>query len=211
MGLAPEKARVAVQGFGNVGSTTALALVKAGLRVVAVADSRGTVHRPEGLAPAHLIDHKRRTGAVVGFPGAIDLPSAAVLAVDCDVLVPAALENAITLESAGPVRARLVVEGANGPTTPAADDLLAKSGVTVIPDILANAGGVTVSYFEWCQARQGSRWDVGTVTSRLESVMRTAYRSVVERARARGVDLRAAAYELAVGRVVEAMRLRGWV
>jgi glutamate dehydrogenase/leucine dehydrogenase len=209
LGIQPRGARVAVQGFGNVGAAAAAKLAEAGLTIVAVGDSRGAVLRPRGIDPAALIAHKRKTGSVVTFAGTETLRPHEVLTVACDVLVPAALENAITAAVAREVRARVIVEGANGPTTPEADRILAMQGATVVPDILANAGGVTVSHFEWVQARQGLWWDAEAVLASLTKAMRRAFQEVWERGAADHVDLRSAAYRLAVARVAEAMRLRG--
>lgn len=208
-GIAATKARAAVQGFGNVGQAAAAKLIESGLMLVAVADSRATVYRADGLDLKKLVAHKHNSGSVAAFPGAATLPPEDVLALECDVLVPAALENAVTSEVARKVRARLIVEGANGPTTPMADRILAERGVAVVPDILANAGGVTVSHLEWVQGRQGLSWDIESVRGSLKTTMRKAFRDVAERADADGVDLRSAAYRIAVARVVEAMRLRG--
>jgi glutamate dehydrogenase (NAD(P)+) len=209
LGLAARGARVAIQGFGNVGAAAATKLADAGLTIVAVGDSRGGVYRARGIDPAALVAHKRKTGSVVTFPAGDTLRPDQVLAVDCDVLVPAALENVITASVAPEVRARLIVEGANGPTTPQADRILAMQGVIVIPDILANAGGVTVSHFEWVQARQGLWWDADTVFASLAKTMRRAFQEVSGHAAAHHVDMRSAAYQVAVRRVVDAMRLRG--
>jgi glutamate dehydrogenase/leucine dehydrogenase len=200
---------VAIQGFVNVGAAAATKLADAGLTIVAVGDSRGGVYRARGIDPAALVAHKRKTGSVVTFPAGDTLRPDQVLAVDCDVLVPAALENVITASVAPEVRARLIVEGANGPTTPQADRILAMQGVIVIPDILANAGGVTVSHFEWVQARQGLWWDADTVFASLAKTMRRAFQEVSGHAAAHHVDMRSAAYQVAVRRVVDAMRLRG--
>ena len=209
LGISARGARVAIQGFGNVGAAAAAKLAEAGLSIVAVGDSRGAVFRPRGMDPAALVAHKRKTGSVVTFPGTETMRPDQVLAVDCDVLVPAALDNAITGAIAPEVRARVIVEGANGPTTPQADRILAMRGVTVVPDILANAGGVTVSHFEWVQARQGMWWDADTVLTSLAKTMRRAFQDISDRASHDHVDMRSAAYRLAVGRVVEATRLRG--
>ena len=209
LGIPARGARVAIQGFGNVGAAAAAKLAEAGLAIVAVGDSRGAVFRSRGIDPAALVAHKRKTGSVVTFPGTETLRPHEVLAVACDVLVPAALENAVTATTASEVRARVIVEGANGPTTPEADRILAMQGVTVVPYILANAGGVTVSHFEWAQARQGLWWDLETVLASLAKTMRHAFQEIWKAAETDHIDLRSAAYRLAVGRVAEAMRLRG--
>jgi glutamate dehydrogenase/leucine dehydrogenase len=208
-GIRAAGARVAVQGFGNVGAVAAAKLAAAGLTVVAASDSHATAFNARGLDVAALAAHKQKTGALAGFPHAATLPPDDLFDVECEVLVPAALENAITAEVAPRLRARLVVEGANGPTTPGADRILAERGVTVVPDIFANAGGVTVSHLEWAQARQGTWWDADTVSAALDKTMRRAFQDIAARADVDHVDLRQAAYRVAVGRVVEAMRLRG--
>ena len=209
IGRQVEGVRVAIQGFGNVGSYTARALARRGARVVAVADSRGGVYAPEGLDVEALIAHKRRTGSVAHFPGARAIGLEDVLTVECEVLVPAALEGAIREENAPAVQAAVVCEGANGPVTPQADAILQRRGVLVVPDILANAGGVTVSYFEWVQGLQGYAWSAERVRSELEQRMTRAFGEVWATAQRMGTDLRSAAMVLAVGRVAQAMRLRG--
>ena len=209
VGRRVEGARVAIQGFGNVGSYTARALVRRGARVVAVGDSRGGVFAPEGLDVEALIAHKRRTGSVAHFPGARPIGPEDVLTVECEVLVPAALEGAIHEKNAAAVRAAVVCEGANGPVTPQADVLLQQRDVLVVPDILANAGGVTVSYFEWVQGLQGYTWSAERVRAELEERMTRAFREVWATAQRMGTDLRSAAMVLAVSRVAQAMRLRG--
>ena len=208
-GLPIEGGRVAVQGFGNAGTVAARLLTEAGMKLVAASDSKGGVQAPRGMDFAALSAHKEQTGSVVGFPGAEAIESDAVLLVDCEVLIPAALENAITLKNADRVRARIVAEAANGPTTPGADRILHEKGIMVVPDILANAGGVTVSYFEWVQGLQSFFWDATTVNGHLERIMRKSFADVYAVAQQRKVDLRVGAYVLAVGRVAECLRLRG--
>lgn len=202
-------ATVAVQGFGNAGAIAARLLQEDGARIVALSDSKGGVYSSRGLDPAQVAEHKQRTGSVIGFKGAERITNEELVEVKCDVLVPAALENQITLRNASSVRARVVAEAANGPTTPGADRVLRDHGVFVIPDVLCNAGGVTVSYFEWAQNLQGLTWDEGSVNRELERFMRRAFQEVHELCKRHKTDMRTAAYMLAVGRVAEATRLRG--
>ena len=201
--------RVALQGFGNVGSNAALLVAGLGCRIVAASDSRGGVHNPAGINVRDLILQKKTRGSVVGFPGAEAVSSEGVLEVDCDVLIPAALECVLNSENAHRVKAKVVVEGANLPTTPAADAIFEKRGITVVPDILANAGGVTCSYFEWAQNLQQIFWDEDCVNKELEKYMVRAYQSVAERAKKEKMSLRTAAYSIAVERVARAEKLRG--
>jgi glutamate dehydrogenase (NAD(P)+) len=201
-----------IQGFGNAGTYMArFAARPLGMRVIAVSDSSGAVTRTHGLDVEKLIEHKERTGHVSGFPGADAIAAEEILALECDLLCPAALENAITAEIAGRVRAPLVAELANGPTTPEADRILFERGVHVLPDILCNAGGVTVSYFEWVQNRSGDVWEEREVHARLDRRLSAAFAAVADNAERRRVPLRAAATMLAVARVAEAERLRGHV
>ncbi len=210
--LALRGARVAVQGFGNAGNIVARLLHGDGARVLAVSDSSGGIlarNGKEGLDPSKVLEHKKRKGSVVGFPGTTRITNEELLALDCDILVPAALENQITLANARDVKAGIVAEAANGPTTPGADKVLHKAGAVVIPDILANAGGVTVSYFEWVQSLQSFFWNEMDVNARLEGIMKRAFGDVLAVAREYKVPMRTGAYILAVGRVSEATRLRG--
>ena len=200
---------VAVQGFGNAGAIVARLLHDDGARVVAVSDSRGGLYSSRGLDPRQVMDFKGQTGSVVGFKGAERITNEELLEIKCDVLVPAALENQITLKNASRVRARILAEAANGPTTPGADRVLHDRGVFVIPDILCNAGGVTVSYFEWAQDMQGFFWEELEVAKQLERFMTKAFREVHETARRNKLDMRTAAYLLAVARVAGATRTRG--
>jgi glutamate dehydrogenase (NAD(P)+) len=202
-------ASVAIQGFGNVGSAVARLFAEKKAKIIAISDSRGGVHNPRGIDPLRALRYKERSGTVVGMPGASRISNDELLALKCDVLVPAALENAITLHNADQIKAKIVAEAGNGPTTPHADEILSRKGVFVIPDILANAGGVTVSYFEWAQDLQGFFWQVQEVNSRLEFVMRRAFTDVHETMRKFHVYPRAAAYILAVGRVADATLVRG--
>ncbi|MGB7546381.1 MAG: Glu/Leu/Phe/Val dehydrogenase [Terracidiphilus sp.] len=202
-------ATVAVQGFGNAGSIAAQLLHEAGAKVIAVSDSTGCVYNPRGLDIPSLIHLKALTGRVEGFPEAESIRPDELLAMECDILVPAALENAIHADNASMVRARIIAEAANGPLTPAADRILESRGIFVIPDILCNAGGVTVSYFEWVQDEQHLFWEAQDVYNRLERVMTTAYRDVLKIHEERNVPMRTAANMLGIGRVAEAVQLRG--
>jgi glutamate dehydrogenase/leucine dehydrogenase len=203
-----KQARVAVQGFGNVGYIAAQMLFDKGARIIAVSDSQGGIFNPEGIDPYQALKYKR-DGSVVGMPGTIPISSAAILELDCDILIPAALENQITQENAPRVRAKIVAEGANGPVTPGADRILFEKKVFLIPDVLCNAGGVTVSYFEWVQDLQGFFWDEAQVNQQLERIMKRAFQEVNEIAVQEKVDRRTSAYMLAVKRVAEATRVRG--
>jgi glutamate dehydrogenase (NAD(P)+) len=202
-------ATVAIQGFGNVGSAVARLFAEKKAKIVAISDSRGGVHNPRGIDPLRALRYKERSGTVVGMPGASRISNDELLALKCDILIPAALENAITLHNADQIKAKIVAEAGNGPTTPHADEILSRKGVFVVPDILANAGGVTVSYFEWAQDLQGFFWQVQEVNSKLEFVMRRAFNDVHETMRKFHVYPRAAAYILAVGRVADATLVRG--
>jgi len=202
-------ASVAIQGFGNVGSAVARLFAEKKAKIVAISDSRGGVHNPRGIDPLRALRYKERSGTVVGMPGASRISNDELLALKCDILVPAALENVITLHNADLIKAKIIAEAGNGPTTPHADEILSRKGVFVIPDILANAGGVTVSYFEWAQDLQGFFWHAQEVNSKLEFVMRRAFNDVHETMRKFHVYPRAAAYILAVGRVADATLVRG--
>jgi len=204
-----EKTRVAVQGFGNAGSIAARLIGKLGATVVAVSDSTGGIHNPEGLDIARVLGWKKEHGTVQGFPGATDVSNAQVLEVDCDILIPAALENQITERNAGRIKAKMIAEAANGPTTPDADLILARNGVFMIPDILCNAGGVTVSYFEWVQDLNRDHWSEIVVNEKLREIMVKAFSEVLEIATRENCDMRTAAYLLAVDRVANAMSMRG--
>jgi glutamate dehydrogenase (NAD(P)+) len=200
---------VAVQGFGNVGSVGATLLHEAGARIVAASDSSGGTLNPRGLDPAALVRHKRESGRLSDYPGGEPIDNAALLTTDCEVLIPAALEQQITAANAERIKAKLIVEGANGPTTPEADAILAARGALVIPDILANAGGVIVSYFEWVQDLQSFFWSEEEINEKLERLMVRAYREVGATARDKGVDLRTAALIRAIERVAEAIMILG--
>ena len=209
MGLDPAGLTVAVQGFGNAGSIAAGLMQEKGFRIVAVSDSHGGIYAPDGLDIPAVVAHKKESGSVTGFDGAAPISNAALLELDVDVLVPAALENQITAENAPRVRARLILEAANGPTTPDADAILARKGAVVVPDVVANAGGVTASYFEWVQDLQSFFWDEDEVNKRLEKVMTKAFHETWDMARKHEVPLRLGAYMVAVDRVAEATRTRG--
>jgi len=202
-------ARVAVQGFGNAGSVAARLLAERGAIVVAVSDSRGGIHASSGLDVPAVIAFKEATGSVTGFPDADAISNEDLLTVDCDVLIPAALEGQITEANAPEIRAWLVAEAANGPTTPGADDILYDRGVLVLPDILANAGGVTVSYFEWVQSLQSFAWTEREVNERLHDIMQRSYQAVFETTQRYGVHMRTGALVRAIERVAEFTKLRG--
>jgi glutamate dehydrogenase (NAD(P)+) len=207
--LAPADTRVVVQGFGNVGSWAARIMAQLGCTIVGVSDAYGAIRSDAGIDPDALHAHVRAGGKLAEFDGAEAIGAEELLAIECEVLIPAALGGLIHQGNADSVNCRLVLEGANSPTTPAADEILAGKGITVIPDVMANAGGVVVSYFEWVQNLQHFRWDEREVNERLANVMRRAWREV--NARAEDVPLRIAAYELGIERVVEAARTRGYI
>jgi glutamate dehydrogenase/leucine dehydrogenase len=209
LGIDPAGATAAVQGFGNVGRHVALELAARGSKVVAVSDSGTALANPDGLDVPALAAYAERNDGLTGFPGGRTIEHVALLTMKCDFLVPAALEDSITEPLAPQVQARIIAEGANGPTTRAAAEILARRGVQVVPDVLANAGGVTVSYFEWVQNRQEFYWPRAEVQKRLANTMVSAYREVADHARAQKVTLRQAAYELAIQRVVKVMLERG--
>jgi glutamate dehydrogenase (NAD(P)+) len=209
LGLELNKAKVAVQGFGNAGSIAAQLMTDEKATIVAVSDSTGGIHNPNGLEVNKVIAWKQEHGTVQGFPGATDITNAEVLEVECDILIPAALENQITERNAGNIKARLVAEAANGPTTPEADEILWKKGIFMIPDILCNAGGVTVSYFEWVQDLNRDHWSEQVVNQKLREIMVKAFQETLAIARREQCYMRTAAYLLAVQRVADATQLRG--
>ena len=209
LGLPLVGARVAVQGFGNAGEGAARLLHAQGAKIIAVSDSRGGVFNPEGLNPADLRRYKEETGSVVGAPRTRPISNADLLELECEILVPAALESVLTERNAERVKARIVAEAANGPTTPEADRILHERGVFVIPDVLCNAGGVTVSYFEWVQDRDAFFWTADEVNARLKRVMVAAFQDVLGTRQAEDADMRLAAQMLAVSRVAEATTTRG--
>jgi glutamate dehydrogenase (NAD(P)+) len=208
-GLTPENTRVVVQGFGNVGGMAARLMSQSGFKITCVAEYDGAVYNPHGLDIDALMQHRTETGSIMGFEEAEDMDKDDALLLDCDVLIPAARENVITSANADRVRAKILCEGANGPTTFLADSILAEKKVFVIPDILANAGGVTVSYFEWVQDRQGYFWTETEVNTRLDQIMVTSFNDVIGYAGKHGVNNRTAAYMLALDRVAFAIKKRG--
>jgi glutamate dehydrogenase (NAD(P)+) len=209
-GRREEGARVAIQGFGNVGRHAAIcAAQEQTMKVVAVSDITGAVYNPDGLDIAALIEHADRVGGVVGFPGADAITPDELFATDCEVLLPAATAGVINEANAGLIRAPFVVEGANGPTTPGADTILEAAGTMVIPDILANAGGVTVSYFEWVQGVQNFWWSEPEVNSRLRAILQKAFNKVWDRANRDQVSMRTAALASGIESVARSVKLRG--
>jgi glutamate dehydrogenase (NAD(P)+) len=209
LGLNIQGATVGVQGFGNVGSVSADLLSKLGARIVAVTDWKGGVHNPAGLDITQMIEYAKQHKTIEGFPGGDPIENDQLFSLDVDVLVPAALENQITAENASTIKAKIVAEGANGPTTPEAHRQLHERGVFVIPDILANAGGVTTSYFEWVQDRHGYFWEEHEVNQRLETKMMEAFHDVLQTSIKYKTDLRTAAYIVAISRVATVTRMRG--
>ncbi len=212
LGLKPGKSRVVVQGFGNVAYFFAQLMHDDGYRICAVSDSRSGLYDPDGLDPAAVLAHKRETGRVAGAPTnsrARELSNAELLELECDLLVPAALENQIVEENAASIKAPVVLELANGPPTPAADKILDDKGVTVIPDILANAGGVTVSYFEWVQNKAGYYWGIDEVRSKLKEIIEPETRRVWAVGRDKGISMRTAAYVHALGLIADAIQSHG--
>ncbi|MBI3995953.1 MAG: glutamate dehydrogenase [Nitrospirae bacterium] len=203
------KARVVIQGIGNVGSHAARFISELGGRVVAISDSRGGIHHPEGLPVDRVLAYKAEKRSLAGFPGSRPITNEALLELDCDILIPSALGGVIHRFNADRIRAKLVAEAANSPTTTTADEILEKKGITVIPDILANAGGVTVSYFEWTQNLQQLYWEEEQVNRELKKIMTRSYQQVASIAREKKVTLRVAAYMTAIDKVARATRLRG--
>ncbi|HEV2006283.1 MAG TPA: Glu/Leu/Phe/Val dehydrogenase [Candidatus Limnocylindrales bacterium] len=209
LGIELNKSKVAIQGFGNAGSIAATLITAEKATVVAVSDSTGGIHNPNGLEIPKVIAWKQEHGTVQGFPGSKDITNAEILEVECDILIPAALENQITDRNAGNIKARLIAEAANGPTTPEADDILWKAGKFMIPDILCNAGGVTVSYFEWVQDLNRDHWSETEVNEKLKGIMVKAFQETLAIARREQCYMRTAAYLLAVERVADATQMRG--
>ncbi|MBF8266710.1 MAG: glutamate dehydrogenase [Dehalococcoidia bacterium] len=211
LGIDLATATVAIQGYGNVGSFGAILLKELmGCKIVAVNDTRGGIYNSRGLDPRAVLEHKARTGSVVGFPGTRAITGEELLEMEVDILVPSALENVITQENASRIRAKVIAELANGPTTPEADDILFDKGVFIIPDFLCNAGGVTVSYFEWVQNISGLYWELEEVHQRLDRKMTKAFHDVLPVSVEHRVDMRNAAYMVSLRRVAEAMKARGW-
>jgi glutamate dehydrogenase (NAD(P)+) len=209
LGVPLAGARVAVQGYGNVGSIAAMLLQESGCKIVAASDSGGGVYIPKGLDPADLLRHKQHTGSVAGYRGSDAVTNDDLLELPCELLVPSALEGQITKDNAAQIKARIVVEGANGPTTPEADDILRDRKVFVVPDILANAGGVVVSYFEWVQDLQSFFWTEEEINERLERIMVRSFREVLETSQDKEVDMRTGALMRAVARLNDALLTRG--
>ena len=209
MGRPVAGARVVVQGFGNVGSISAELMAQQGMKILAVSDKEGGIFNAKGLDLPDVLAHVAKKQPLKAYKNAERITNEELLALECDVLVPAALENVITEDNADQIKAAIICEGANGPTTAGADEILQQKGIFVIPDILANAGGVTVSYFEWVQDRGGYFWDEETVNNRLEKIMVTSFREVAERSEAHKVSMRIAAYIVAIDRVAKVHRLRG--
>jgi glutamate dehydrogenase (NAD(P)+) len=207
--LRPESSRVVIQGFGNVGGMAAKLMKAAGFNIVCIVEYDGAVYNAHGLDIAALQKHRKETGSITGFSGGEDMDKAEAMFLPCDVLIPAATENVITSANADRVRCKILCEGANGPTTPLADLILADKGVFVVPDILANAGGVVVSYFEWVQDLQNFFWEENEVNVRLEKIMRHSYAAVESMMRAHKTDMRTAALIIGVKRVADATMLRG--
>lgn len=209
LGIQMEGTRVAIQGFGKVGGFAAEVFHDAGFNVIAVSDYKGGVYNPRGLNPSALLRYREETGTVVGYPSADAITNDELLTMDCDVLVPAALEDQVTAANADRIKARLIVEAANGPTVPEADHALNDRGIVIVPDVLANAGGVTVSYFEWVQDIQAYFWSEDQVNTRLRELMDKAFNDAWSLATEKNVRLRLAALALGIGRVADAHRARG--
>jgi glutamate dehydrogenase (NAD(P)+) len=201
--------RVIIQGFGNVGSNAARLMMEHGYKIVGIAEKEGGLSNPNGIDIHQLIEYKYRNGSLLGFRGAEAIPSEELIVSDCDVLIPAATENVITSRNAEKIKARIIVEGANGPTTAVADEILADKRIFIVPDILANSGGVTASYFEWVQDRQGYFWKEAIVNEQLEQILRDSFDDVVRYAEAHNVNNRIAAYMLAIDRVAFTIKQRG--
>jgi len=209
LGLTPERTRVIVQGFGNVGSNAAHLMHQAGYKIIGILEVGGGLHNKNGIDVNALVDYRAKQGTVQGFPGAEKADPAELLTTECEILIPAATENVITSRNVDRIKCRILAEGANGPTTAAADEVLADNGVFVIPDILANAGGVTTSYFEWVQDRQGYFWKEEVVNEQLDTIMKSSFRDVVRYAETHHVNNRIAAYMLAIDRVAYTIKQRG--
>lgn len=204
-----EDATVVVQGYGNVGSVSAYLMHDQGCKIVGASDSRGGIYKPDGFDPRDVLRHKKETGSVIGYPGAETITNEELLELPCDILIPSALEKQITEDNAGRIKAKLIAEGANGPTTPDADVILRDKGIFIVPDILANAGGVTVSYFEWVQGLQSFFWSEEEINQKLERIMTTSFAEVLAVSQEKGIDMRTAALVRAIDRVAEAIYIRG--
>jgi glutamate dehydrogenase (NAD(P)+) len=201
--------RVIIQGFGNVGSNAARLMREHGYKIIGVAEKDGGLYNASGIDVHQLIEYKYRNESILSFPGAEAMPADELLVTNCEILIPAATENVITSRNAEKVKARIVVEGANGPTTAVADEILAEKRIFIVPDILANAGGVTASYFEWVQDRQGYFWKEAVVNEQLETILRDSFDDVVRYAESHNVNNRIAAYMLAIDRVAFTIKQRG--
>jgi glutamate dehydrogenase (NAD(P)+) len=208
-GLDPTQTRVVVQGFGNVGGTAAKLMARSGFKIISIIEYDGAVYNAKGLDVEALLKHRQETGSITGFAEAEDMDREEALLLECEVLLPAARENVITTANADRIRAKIICEGANGPTTSEADAILSDKKIFVIPDILANAGGVTVSYFEWVQDRQGFFWNEQLVNGRLDEIMVNSFQDVTGFAEKHSVRNRLAAYMLAIDRVASALQTRG--
>jgi glutamate dehydrogenase (NAD(P)+) len=201
--------RVIIQGFGNVGSNASLLLMERGYKIIGIAEKDGGLLNPNGIEIHQLLEYKRRNNTILGFRNAEAVPSDELLVSECEILIPAATETVITSRNADQIKARIIVEGANGPTTAVADDILAEKRIFIMPDILANAGGVTASYFEWVQDRQGYFWKEAVVNEQMETILRDSFEDVIRYAEAHNVNNRIAAYMLAIDRVAITIRQRG--
>jgi glutamate dehydrogenase (NAD(P)+) len=211
LGLTPSETRFVVQGYGNVGSWAARIMQQLGCRMVAASDAHGAIRHDGGIDANALADHEAGGGHLPDYPDAEAIPPEDLLGVECEVFIPAALGGMIHADNAHDLNCRVVIEGANSPTTPTAEEILTDKGVFIVPDVMANAGGVVVSYFEWVQNLQHFRWDEREVNDRLGTIMRRAYRECAARAREDDTPLRVASYELGIERVLEAARLRGYI
>ena len=209
LNINPLEATAVIQGYGNAGSISAKLLHEQGYKIIAVSDSKGGAYNPQGIDPLEILDYKTKTSTVKDFPKAEFISNKDLLEIECDVLVPAALEGVITEKNVNNIKAKIIAEAANGPTTPEADEILYQRGVFIIPDILANAGGVTVSYFEWIQGLYGYFWDEERVNRRLKKIMVRAFNEVLKIAQKEKIDNRTAAYIYAISQVAEAMKVRG--
>ncbi len=211
LGIDIHKATAAVQGYGNVGAYAHMFLEEMGAKIVAVSDSKGGIYDAQGFKYKEVDAHKKKTGTVLKYPSSKAITNEELLEMEVDILVPAALENVITEKNANDIRAKIVAEAANGPTTPEADDILFKNGVTVVPDVLANSGGVSTSYLEWVQNLQNLYWTAEEVDTRLKTIMVRAFNEVWDTTKGHNVDMRLGAYAYAINKVASAMKIRGWV
>ncbi|HEY8391856.1 MAG TPA: Glu/Leu/Phe/Val dehydrogenase [Capillibacterium sp.] len=210
LGIDLKKATAAIQGVGNVGGVTARLLVEEGVKIIAAMGSSGGIYNEKGIDPEALLAYREKTGTIANFPGGRPISKEDFFALECDILVPAALENQITAANAGGIKAKIVAEGANGPTTPEADEILAQKGVFLTPDILTNAGGVTVSYFEWVQNLMHYYWTADEVNNKLEQMMVDAFAAIYRMSQEHKVGMRMAAYMYSISRLAEAIKVRGW-